>query len=268
MRIVLNKLFDLFLSIYSFVFSCCKRKLSSKSKLSVIKVKEVKTMPGKMIYTFNLGPFDHDVKNRLVTISVDGITRTIDVDPKQNEIIVEGNQDSVAEIIVIDIDDSGNRSVPIHHQYKLVDVVPPDAMSVLEVVMIKEEPSTKNAVEEKVDVVVEPIQGGQVPDEQVMVDEVMNDQTSDEEIVGNEDTNVEQEPTDVVADVVADTIESDDINESSNEPEVPEQIETTTETPGNIEQTTEPQIVEPENGLEEVQVTQKAKPKAKKPKKS
>jgi len=131
-------LFRIFSKLWIVIQLFFKIKRLRKSVLSVAEVKEVHAMADIMIYTFDLGPFDHDVKAREVEVVVGSNVDNLIIDPKENKIIVKGAQDSLATITVVDVDDSGNRSVPVVHQYVLVDVVAPGSNSTLNVVSVQE----------------------------------------------------------------------------------------------------------------------------------
>ena len=99
-----------------------------------------------LFYTLDLGPFDHDVEVRKVTISVEGVNEStvVNVDvtdnsvPNFNLVEVSGPQDAKATLTIVDVDDSGNLSTPVVHELVLADVVSPQPGAVVKVVGVKE----------------------------------------------------------------------------------------------------------------------------------
>jgi len=113
-------------------------KKPGRAKPFVISIAEKQIMADLMIYTLDLGPVDPDVVEREVTIVVGGNTTTTKVSIDSNSVEVSGPQDAEASLTIVDVDDAGNKSVPVEHSLVLSDTVAPGANAVVTVKDVKE----------------------------------------------------------------------------------------------------------------------------------
>ena len=133
-----------FLKFWYFLLVLIGLKRPGRAKISILETLEKYEMAvDTMVYTLDLGPYDHDVVKREVLIRVEGKSedRVVNLDPRENNtVVVSGPQDAKATIVVVDYDDGGNKTVPVEHEQVLADTVGPRPGSVISVVAVEEIP--------------------------------------------------------------------------------------------------------------------------------
>ena len=134
-----------FLKFWYFLLVLIGLKRPGRAKISILETLEKYEMAvDTMVYTLDLGPYDHDVVKREVLIRVEGSDQKhppINLDPRENNtVVVSGPQDAKATIVVVDYDDGGNKTVPVEHEQILADTVGPRPGSVISVVAVEEIP--------------------------------------------------------------------------------------------------------------------------------
>lgn len=133
---------NIFLKFWYFLLVLTRVKKPAKAQFTITQIAENYEMAtDTMIYTLDLGPYDHDVVEREILIRIEGVTedQILKLNPAENnQVQVKGPQDAKATVTVVDYDDSGNKSVPVVHEQILADIVPPGAGSNITVVAVEE----------------------------------------------------------------------------------------------------------------------------------
>lgn len=165
----------------------------------ILSVKEDEFMT-RYVYTFALpAPGAGDVVARELHLKVDGVEELFNIEPSLLEYKLSFNEDASVEIYLIDIDDADNRSLPSQLlNFVVIDIVPPPAPSMPEIIGVEEE-FVEDAVEEP------------VLEEDTTVDEPMPEDVVED---STEDAVVEEPTEDAVEEpALEDSIEEEAIEE-------------------------------------------------------
>jgi hypothetical protein len=100
-------------------------------------------MADRLTYAVSVGPVvDHDVLKRELSVVVNGLVVETKVFPADavelGTVTVE--QDATVELMLVDVDDAGNRSEPATLEFVAVDTLPPSQPGALGVTLVSEAP--------------------------------------------------------------------------------------------------------------------------------
>lgn len=100
-------------------------------------------MADRLTYAVSVGPVvDHDVVTRELRVVVNGLVVETTVFPASavelGTVTVE--QDATVELMLVDVDDAGNRSEPAVLEFVAVDTLPPSQPGAFGVTLVSEAP--------------------------------------------------------------------------------------------------------------------------------
>lgn len=136
--------FAIWLIIYAIVV-IDNASIPRRASTARLSVKQLGGMPmaDRLTYAVSVGPVvDHDVMKRELSVVVNGLVVETTVFPASavelGTVTVE--QDSTVELMLVDVDDAGNRSEPAVLEFVAVDTLPPSQPGALGVTLVSEAP--------------------------------------------------------------------------------------------------------------------------------
>ena len=140
----IHSIYKFFSNVLKWVINWFITRPQNLADPKIVSTKEVFSMnkePDVMIYTLNLGPYDHDVTIRQVTIDVHNYgSKVVNVPVSENIVDVEGFEDANVTLTIVDIDNKGNKATPVITELVLLDNVSPQPGAVVTIVATREIP--------------------------------------------------------------------------------------------------------------------------------